>query len=407
MNINTDKIYVKKFGGTSVGSIERIESIADRLKKDFDSGQRPIVVSSAMAGETNRLIELMGNIDPNYRGPAYDMLLSSGEQVSISLLSVALKKRGLHSQPLLAFQLGLKTDSFFSKARIINIDTKKLKSLLDQSIIPVVAGFQGVDVEENITTLGRGGSDTTAVALAAALGLKVCEIYTDVIAVYTSDPRIVSKVKKIEKISFDEMMEMASLGSKVLHTRCVEMAKKFNVRIHLRSSFVEEEGTWILPEEEIMEQPLVSSVAYDAKTVVIKLFPIQTGLQFITDLFKILTDAGVVVDIITQSESEEGHRLAFSIDKDDLFQTKELLQSLLNNTVIQMNVLEEMAKVSVVGVGMRNHPGVAYNFFAILNELGIPVHLVTTSEIKISAVIPKSFLELAVRKLHTKFNLDS
>jgi aspartate kinase len=398
-------ILVKKYGGTSVGSIERIESLADRLFADVRSGQKPIVVASAMSGETNRLIALGEKIDPDYRGPAYDMLIASGEQVSISLLAIALQKRGIKAQPLLAYQLGIQTDSVHAKARILRIDGGRLLRLASDGVVPIVAGFQGVTEGAEITTLGRGGSDTTAVALAAAIGARECEIYTDVPAVFTADPRLVPRARELERASFDEMMEMASLGSKVLHIRCVEIGAKYGVRIHVRSAFEPREGTWIVPEGEIMEQPLVSAVTHDASTAIFKLFPVPAGPAFLAALFEKLSARGVVVDIITQSDHEEGQRLAFSTTKEDIPLARQVLKEALGPGTRQQ-AIEGMAKISVVGVGMRNHPGVAARFFQTLARHDIAVHLVTTSEIKLSAVIAEAQLSLAAQALHTEFGLD-
>lgn len=398
-------MIVKKYGGTSVGSIERIESLADRLVSDIRRGERPIVVASAMSGETNKLIALAEQIDPEYRGPAYDMLIASGEQVSISLLSIALSKRGIQSQPLLAYQIGIKTDSVHAKARILDIKTDLLKKLVSQNIVPIVAGFQGIDEDDQITTLGRGGSDTTAVALAAALGSAECEIFTDVPAVFTADPRLVPKARELTKMSYEEMMEMAALGSKVLHIRCVEIAAKYNVCIHLRSTFETREGTRIVPEGEIMEQALVSAVTHDSNTAIFKLFPTPAGAGFLSELFKGLSDRGVIVDIITQSESPEGQRLAFSVQKEDVPLTKTVLKDFIKGET-KTTVLENLAKISVVGVGMRNHPGVAARFFKVLAAHEVSIHVVTTSEIKISAVIDPAALSKAANALHTEFSLD-
>lgn len=400
------KIVVKKYGGTSVGSIERIENVATRIVKEYNQGQLPVVVVSAMSGETNRLVGLAQQIDPMYRGPAYDLLVASGEQVSVGLVAMALEKRGVKAQPLLAFQLGIETDSVHSKARIKNIRTDEINRCLSQGIIPVVAGFQGIDEHLNVTTLGRGGSDTTAVALAAAINADECEIYTDVPAVFSADPRLVPKAREISKLSFDEMMEMASLGSKVLHIRSVEIGAKYNVRIHLRSTFEEREGTWIVPEGEIMEQAVVSSVTHDPNTIVFKLFPVPPETSFLSKLFTRLAEKGVVVDIITQSQSEAGQRLAFSVTQEDYPLAETVLRELLPENNVNKEVMPKMAKVSVVGVGMRNHPGVAARFFSVLAEQNIPVHLVTTSEIKISAVIDESNLKAAAQSLHNAFELD-
>lgn len=416
-------LLVKKYGGTSVGSIERIEALADRLVRETQNGPPPIIVVSAMSGETNRLIALAEKIDPDYRGPAYDMLIASGEQVAISLLSIALKKRNINAQPMLGHQVGIRTDSTFAKARIQTIDVEPLMKLIANGVIPVVAGFQGVDADDNITTLGRGGSDTTAVALAAALKSHLkplggdcdCEIFTDVPAVFTADPRLVQKARELKTISSEEMMEMAALGSKVLHIRCVEIGAKHDVRIHLRSTFEERTGTWIVPGTSEqgsnnmqlnIEEPVVSAVTHDANTAVFTLFPVPAGPQFLASLFQNLAAKGVVVDIITSSETAEGTRLSFSVTKEDIPLSKQVLKTALTAN-IRTELTEGQAKISVVGVGMRNHPGVAARFFSVLATQNVSVQLVTTSEIKISAVIDGNDLERAAKALHTEFELDA
>jgi aspartate kinase len=401
-----DRAIVKKFGGTSVGSIERIEHVARLVAREREAGKLPIVISSAMSGETNKLVALGNQIDSSYRGPAYDMLVASGEQVAIALVTIALEKLGVPAKPLLGYQLGIETDSVYSKARIKNIDTSKLEALLEQGIVPVIAGFQGVDEEFNITTLGRGGSDTSAVAVAAALKLPACEIYTDVPAVFTADPRLVPKAREIAKLSFEEMMEMASLGSKVLQVRSVEIGAKHGVRIHVRHTFQEREGTWIVPEGEIMENPVVSAVTHDAATVVFTLQPIPSETAFMAKLFSQLAERGVSIDIISQSQSDKGFRLAFSVTSEDEPLARKVLQEVLPASV-QLETLENVAKISTVGVGMHNHPGVAARFFQVLAKQGIQVHLVTTSEIKISAIIDKDKLASAAQALHTEFSLDA
>ncbi len=406
MRLNNREIVVKKFGGTSVGSIERIEAVADRLIADYHKGEFPITVASAMSGETNRLVSLGNQIDPKYRGPAYDMLVASGEQVSIALLAIAIEKRGFKAKPLLSYQIGIETDNLYSKARILNINPDKINKLVSENIFPVIAGFQGIDTENNITTLGRGGSDTSAVAIAAGMQLKSCEIFTDVPKVFSADPRLVPKARELDKISFEEMMEMASLGSKVLHIRSVEIGAKHNVRIHVRSSFESRTGTWIVPEGEIMENPLVTSVTHDPSTVVIKLNPVPAGAEFLAELFTELSNKGVSIDIITQSQHEQGQRLAFSVTEEDLPLANKVLDQILKGKSLERTTMDKMAKVSVVGVGMRNHPGVAARFFKVLAENKIPVHLVTTSEIKISAVIDQEHLKRSAQALHTVFDLD-
>lgn len=389
-----------------MGSIERIQHVAGLVAKELKGGKLPVVVSSAMAGETNRLVALGNELDASYRGPAYDMLVASGEQVAISLLVIALGKLGVSAKPLLAYQLGIQTDNIYSKARIQHIDTEKIDSLLKKGIVPVVAGFQGVDDKQNITTLGRGGSDTTAVALAAALHLPSCEIYTDVPAVFSADPRLVPRARELPKLSFEEMMEMASLGSKVLHVRSVEIGAKYGVRIHVRHTFQEREGTWIVPEGEIMENPVVSAVTHDSATVLFKLQPVPSETEFMANLFTVLAQKGVSVDIISQAQTEQGDRLAFSVTGEDEPLVRTLLAEFLP-TGIRVESLDNVAKISTVGVGMRNHPGVAARFFSVLASHNIAVQLVTTSEIKISAIIDRARLQEAAQVLHREFALDS
>lgn len=399
-------IVVKKFGGTSLGSLERIEAVADRILEDIQTkGESPILVASAMSGETNRLISLAHQVAPHDRSPAYDMLLASGEQVSIALLSMALHKRGVKARPLLAFQLGIMTDSLPSKATIQSIRVELMQELIAEGVVPVVAGFQGIDPNENITTLGRGGSDTTAVALAAALKNEICEIYTDVPAIFTADPRLVPTAQPLQQVYFDEMMEMASLGSKVLHARSVELASKFGVKIHLRSTFEKKEGTWVVPQGDDMEKPVVTAVTHDPNTSVFKLFPTPDTSEFLANLFSKLAAQGVVVDIITQSQSPEGQRLAFSVHSDDTELAKNIIGDCLDSNT-QVELINDMAKVSVVGVGMQNQFGVASRFFSALAKAETPIRLVTTSDIKISAVIEKANLEKAANVLHNEFKLD-
>jgi aspartate kinase len=399
-------ICVKKFGGTSVGSTERIEAVADRILKEREKDPRPyVIVASAMAGETNRLVDLANRTYLGFRGPAYDMLLASGEQVSIALLSMALEKKGLKSKPYLAHQIGIITDSMYSKARIREIKTDLLMKDIESGVIPVVAGFQGVDEFDNITTLG--GSDTTAVALAVALKAQDCDIYTDVPGVFSADPRIVPKAKKIPTLCFEEMVEMASLGSKVLHIRSVEIAAKFQLKLQVRSTFEMSEGTWIMNEKDLnsnMESPVVTAITHDAQTAIFKLVPLPSGTDVLAQLFTKLSEKGIVVDVISQSELDKGQRLAFSVPVEDIIQTQKIVTEFFPKT--DVTVLDNVSKVSIVGVGMRNHPGVAAKFFSVLAQNKIAVHLVTTSEIKISAIIDREDLEKSAQTLHTAFGLD-
>lgn len=396
------QLLVKKYGGTSVGSVDRIEALADRLLQDRQNGEWPIVVVSAMAGETNRLVSLGEQIYPHHRGPAYDMLLATGEQTSVALLSMALEKRGQKTKPLLAHQLRIVTDGLFSKARIQSIDVSKIHRAVEQGQVPVIAGFQGVSGDE-ITTLGRGGSDTSAVAIAAALGHDQCEIFTDVVAVCSADPRLVPKAREMNKLSFEEMMEMASLGSKVLHYRSVELAAKHNVRIHLRSTFQLRSGTWIVPEGECMENPLVTSVTHDPATVIIRGEGLGANQTVLGELFTSLSRQGVVVDIITQSG--ENGSLAFSVSEEDAHPAENIARQILGASA-KVSVIKDVAKISVVGMGMKTHPGVAAQFFSTLHAAHAHIYLVTTSEIKISAVIKKADLDQVATRLHTDFGLD-
>ena len=401
--MNPSQIHIKKFGGTSVGSIEKVERVADRVAKDQKKGQKPVVVVSAMSGETNRLTGLARQINPSHKGLAYDMLLASGEQVSVALLSLALEKRKVKTTPLLAYQVGIKTDKLFSRARIQRINTEPIRACLKKGHIPLIAGFQGVTNGNAITTLGRGGSDTTAVALAVALKQKECEIWTDVPKVYTADPRLIESARPIAKLSFEEMMEMAALGNRVLHCRSVEIAAKYKVKIHVRSSYEEGEGTWIVPKEEMMEKPLVSAVTHDMNQVIIKINPAPRGTGFIAELFHKLARQNISVDVISQSYTKEGQRLAFSISEEDLEESQNIVHKMISPQKVY--VIKSLSKLSVVGVGMAYHAGVAARFFKALNRINSDIHLVTTSEIKISVIIDKKHLLLAERAVHKEFKL--
>ncbi len=400
------EICVKKFGGTSVGSVEKIDAVAERILKEQEKSKQPtVIVASAMSGETNRLIDLANRTYLGYRGPAYDMLVASGEQVSISLLTMALEKKGLKAKPYLAYQMGIKTDSMYSKARIREIKTDLIMKDIEKGIIPVVAGFQGVDEFDNITTLGRGGSDTSAVALAVALNASSCEIYTDVPGVFTADPRLVPKARKIDKLFFEEMVEMASLGSKVLHIRSVEIAAKFQIKLHVRSTFEQAEGTWIMSEKDFsMESPVVTAVTHDANTAIFKLAPLKSGAGVLADLFNNLSELGIVVDVISQSQLSDGQHLAFSVPSEDILPARNFIEKQYSE--VDCAVMDNVAKISIVGVGMRNHPGVAAKFFETLAKHNISIYLVTTSEIKVSAIIEKEHLQSAASVLHSAFGLD-
>ena len=401
-----NQLIVKKFGGTSVGSIEKIEAVADRLLKSYEKGEQAVVVLSAMSGYTDQLIEMADQILPNVQGEAYDMLLSSGEQISISLLSLALEKRGIKNAPLLAYQAGIQTNSSFSKACIQSIQTTKLKELLSQSVMPLVAGFQGVTQKNQITTLGRGGSDLTALALSVALKVKLCEIYTDVLGIFTADPDLVPQAKKIQEIGFSETMEISFLGSKVLQIRCVELASKYGIKIHVRHAFKEEEGTWVINKKEVfVEGSVVSAVAHDLNTQIIKLESLPEGVSFLSKLFMELGKKSVFVDIISQSEISGQSRLSFSIPKTDLKACLDVLKNLVKEKDI--SIIDEVAKISIVGVGMASESGVAGRFFSVLKKTGAKLYLVTTSEIKISAIIDKKDLKSTAIALHEEFGLSN
>ncbi len=401
-------LIVQKYGGTSVGSIERIRNVAAKVKAQAEQGHRLVVVLSAMAGETDRLIKLAREVhsDPDER--ELDVLLATGEQQSVALFCIAAHAIGLDAHSLLGFQAGLLTDRRFGRARIELVEAMRVHELLDQGKVVVVAGFQGVDEDTgDLTTLGRGGSDTTAVALAAALKADVCEIYTDVEGVYTTDPNIVPEARKLQRISYEEMLEMASLGAKVLDIRAVEFAAKFGVKIHVRSTFTNREGTMVVPEEQIKERLIISGVAYNQNEarITIKGVPDQPGVAH--TVFTPISDAGIVVDVIIQNTSADGTTdLTFTVPKTDYQKAMRLLAT-VSREIGAKEVLGDpnIAKVSIIGIGMRNHAGVATKMFGALAAEGINIQTINTSEIKISCVIDEKYTELAVRALHTAFGL--
>ncbi|MGD8227941.1 MAG: aspartate kinase [Desulfobacteraceae bacterium] len=402
-------LIVQKYGGTSVGSIEKIRDVAGRVLEYHQEGHRMVVVLSAMAGQTDGLIQLAHEVtnDPDSR--ELDVLMSTGEQVSVALFAIALKSMGFDARSLLGFQVGIHTDQLYGKARIHEIDTSRIMKELDQNRIVAVAGFQGLDDEGNITTLGRGGSDTTAVALAAALKADVCEIFTDVDGVYTTDPNICPKAKKMQFISYEEMLEMASMGAKVLEIRSVEFAKKFDVPIHVRSTFTKEKGTMVVGETKDMEKVVVSGVAYNKNEarITIRRVPDRPGIA--AQIFGPISKSGVVVDMIIQNTSEDGITdLTFTVPKPDFYKTMKLVSDVAKEIGAE-KVLgdEDIAKVSIVGVGMRIHAGVALKMFETLANENINIIMISTSEIKVSCVIEEKYTELAVRVLHKAFGLDS
>ncbi len=401
-------LVVQKYGGTSVADIERIENVARRVIKTKQSGNDVIVVLSAMAGETDRLIKLAHQVsaEPNER--EYDSLISTGEQVTITLLSMMLNKLGFRAKSLLGFQVRITTDNAFTKARIENIDEAKIRNELKKGYIMVVAGFQGVDKDNNITTLGRGGSDTSAVALAAALRADYCDIYTDVDGVYTTDPNICDKAKRLNKISYDEMLEMARAGAKVLQPRSVELAKKFNVPVYVKSSFTDEGGTLVTKEDKDMEKEVVSGVTYDrdqAKITVVRV-PDKPGIA--ERLFTPLAENNIVVDMIIQNASIDGFTdLTFTVSRKEIKAAQKLVEAAAKDIGAQrLEIDENVAKVSIIGVGMISHSGVAAKMFSTLAKEGINIEMISTSEIKISCVVKAKYTELAVMALHDAFELE-
>ena len=404
-------LVVQKYGGTSVGSVERIQRVASRVAASHAAGNDVVVVVSAMAGETNRLVELAYAVAEEPVGREYDVLVASGEQVSIALVAMAIQQLGVPARSFLGYQADIVTNTQFGKARIEAIEAGAVRIALAAGEIAVVAGFQGCDAEGNITTLGRGGSDTTAVALAAALGADVCEIYTDVDGIYSADPRMVRSARKIDRISYEEMLELASMGTKVLQTRSVGFAMKYSVPVHVRSSFDDSEGSWVVPEESSMEQVVVRAVSYDKNEALISMLAVPDRPGVAADVFAPLAEAGIVVDMIIQNTSHEqaGHTdLTFTVPHADLAQATRVVEGLaeeMGASGIETN--GDIAKVSVVGVGMRSHSGTAAQMFKVLHDHAINIKMISTSEIKISVVIQERYTELAVNALHEAFGLNA
>ena len=401
-------IIVQKYGGTSVGSIEKINDVAKRVLEYYRDGHQMVVVLSAMAGQTDGLIQLAHEMTSEPDARELDVLMSTGEQVSVALFAMAVKSMGFNACSLLGFQVGIRTDRLYGKAKIHEIDTERIIKELERNRITAVAGFQGLDERGNITTLGRGGSDTTAVALAAALNADVCEIFTDVNGVYTTDPNVCPKARKMDFISYDEMLEMASLGAKVLEIRAVEFAKKFSVPIHVRSTFTKERGTMVVAETKDMEKVLVAGVAYNKNEarITIRKVPDRPGIA--AQIFEPVFKAGIVVDMIVQNTSEEGITdLTFTVSKPDFYKTMKLVRSVAEKIGAE-KVLgdEDISKVSIIGVGMRTHAGVAQKMFGALSKENINIMMISTSEIKVSCVIEEKYTELAVRVLHDAFELE-
>jgi aspartate kinase len=401
-------LIVQKYGGTSVGSIKRIQRVADQVAKAQREGHRIVVVLSAMSGETDRLIKLAHETTPTPDERELDMLLSTGERVTIALLAMELRGRGVNARSYTGRQVGIITDSAHTKARIARVTAERIREALEEGVIPVVAGFQGINERSDVTTLGRGGSDLSAVALAAALKADRCIIFTDVDGVYTADPNIVPAARRIDKISYEEMLEMASLGAKVLQTRSVEFAAKFNVPVEVHSSFKEGKGTLVTKEDADMEAVAVAGVTGDRNQAKITIIGVPDKPGVAARIFGAVAEAHINVDMIIQNISQAAMTdLSFTVPRVDLKQAVPIIQAVAKDIDAKsVSVTEAIAKVSLIGVGMRSHSGVAAKMFEVLAREGINIMMISTSEIKISCVIDEKYLELAMRSLHTAFDLD-
>jgi aspartate kinase len=403
------RIRVQKFGGTSVATRERMLRVLDKVKKGLEEGNKILVVVSARAGETNRLLALAQEWSANPDPAEQDAMVSTGEQVSAALFSMLLHDAGIRGRSCNGAQLGIRTDDVWTKARIQSVDTGEIRKLLGSFDVLVVTGFQGVTRDGRITTLGRGGSDTSAVALAAASGADLCEIYTDVEGVFTTDPNICGQARKLERVSYDEMLEMASMGAKVLEIRSVEFAKKFNVPVLVRSTFSDEPGTLVTGEDQSMENILVSGIAYDKDQARVSLCSVKDVPGAAAAVFGPLADAGLSVDMIIQNPSHDGVTdINFTVSRKDLKRTLEIMEGVRETMGgLEVRYDEHVAKVSAIGVGMRNHAGVAADTFAALRSENINILMISTSEIKLSCVIHEKYAELAVRTLHQAFGLEN
>jgi aspartate kinase len=401
---------VKKFGGTSVADLDRIRAVAARVKRAHDAGDEVAVVVSAMAGVTNQLVDYCVKLAPLHDAREYDVVVASGEQVTAGLTAIALQELGVPARSWLGWQIPFRTDSAHGKARIRGIDESRLDERLKRREVAVVAGFQGVGADDRVTTLGRGGSDTTAVALAAALQADRCDIYTDVDGVYTTDPRIVGKARKLDRITFEEMLEMASVGAKVLQTRAVELAMKYGVRLQVLSSFEDVPGTLVVGEDEIVEHEMVSGVTYSRDEAKITLLRVADRPGVAAGIFGPLAEASINVDMIVQNVSAEGDTtdITFTVAKADLERAAQVIEQ-SRERIHFAGLLSDpnVVKVSVIGVGMRSHAGIASKMFRTLAEKGINIQVISTSEIKVSVLIDEAYTELAVRALHSAYGLDA
>ncbi len=400
-------LIVQKFGGTSLADLDRIRHAARRIVETRKAGHEVVVVVSAMAGETDRLVQLARDISPDPDPREYDVLVSTGEQQTVALMAMAVQALGVPARSFTGAQVRVRTDTAHTRARIQAIDSAPIRDELDRGAIVVVTGFQGTDPDGNITTLGRGGSDTSAVAVAAALEADLCEIYTDVEGVFTSDPNVVPTARKLERVSYDEMLEMASLGAKVLQIRAVKFAKQYGIPLHVRSTFSDQEGTWVVTEEDVMERLVVSSVTYNRGEAKVTIFGIPDTPGVAARIFSEISDGGIVVDVIVQNVSTQGHTdLTFTVPRGDLSRVLPLMQRLAKEFgAAGVSSDNSIVKISVVGLGMRDHAGVASKMFRVLSDEGINIEMINTSEIKISVVIKEKYTELACRALHQAFKL--
>lgn len=401
-------IIVQKFGGTSVANLDCITNVANQVCKTVEEGNKVVVVLSAMAGETDRLLALAHSVDKDPTPRELDVLLSTGEQVSIAVLSMLLNKRGFPAKSYTGSQVHILTDNAHSKARILDVNHKNLQSDLERGYITVVAGFQGVDEFGNITTLGRGGSDTTAVALAAALEADECQIFTDVEGVYTTDPRVDPSARRMDKITFEEMLELSSLGAKVLQIRAVEFAGRYNVPLRVLSSFKSGPGTLISYEDNRMEKPTITGIAFNRNEAKVSVLGVPDQPGIAAKVINPISNAGICIDMIVQNSTMEGHTdFTFTINREDLVQAQQIVKDIAEKIgAREVDVDSKIVKISVVGVGMRSHAGIASKMFTTLGHEGINMQLISTSEIKVSVVVDEKYLELGVRALHAAFQLD-
>ena len=401
---------VQKFGGTSVADIDRIKAAAQLVKRAVDAGDEVAVVVSAMSGTTNQLVEWTRAVSPMHDAREYDVVVSAGEQITVGLMAMALQDIGVDARSWLGWQIPMVTDDIHGRARILDVKADEIVRRFGLGQVAVMAGFQGIASDNRITTLGRGGSDTSAVALAAAINADRCDIYTDVDGIYTSDPRIVTRARKLDKITYEEMLEMASLGAKVLQTRSVELAMNHRVRLQVLSSFEDAPGTLVVDEEEIVEQEIVSGIAHSGNEAKITLVSVPDNPGIAAAIFGPLSEASIIVDMIVQNVSEDGNAtdLTFTVPKDDLARTMQVLEAAQDRLGFERVVGDpDVVKISVVGVGMRSHAGVAMRMFQALADKGINIQVISTSEIKISVLVSDAYTELALRSLHTAYGLDA